>query len=162
MKAAYFDPRSPEVDEKADFHSGCPQIIDHLGLMFWRERSHRFHLDQDDLVYDDVWFEVADDPTSEVDLDRLLRGNLQSVLAQGDEQSGVIHGLEKPVTELVCDLEADSDDPLRELFVRPAHLWLLRRRDCSWQEHGLSVRDASARGRRSWSRNRCAVLDLPD
>ena len=98
MQAAELDPWSAEADQKADFDSGCAEIIDHLRLMLGSERPQRLHLDQDPLVYDDVRFEIADDLTSELDFDRSLRGDFQSILTKSDQQSGVIHALEESMT----------------------------------------------------------------
>ena len=146
MKSADLDPRSSEVDEEANFDSGCVEVVDHLRLVLRRERPYGLHLDEDYVVDDEISLEMADDLTSEADFERALGGDFQAFLAQSDDQGGVIDGLQKSVTELVCDLEAQSDDPLRELFMRPARLCLLRVRGCSWKEHELERTRRGHRG----------------
>jgi len=36
-----------EVDQQANFHARGFEIIDHLGLMFWRQTYHRFDFHND-------------------------------------------------------------------------------------------------------------------
>jgi hypothetical protein len=73
--------------------------------------------DNDAIADHHVGTEVADKVTAKPDLQRHLSGDWESGVCQRHRERGLIHPLEKALTEFRVHIEEDADDPSGEIFV---------------------------------------------